>query len=431
MFRTLPLRSSIRMVECPRDAMQGLPHFIPTEQKIRYLKALLKCGFYALDCGSFVSPRAVPQMRDSTEVIANCWKTMQEEKAAPKLSVVVASLAGFKQALETPGVSVIGYPIGCCERFQQRNAKKSIAMSLDEIRNIKEATDAFNAQRSSNPVAPNEDVNGRELLIYISMAFGNPYGESHSIDLVEKLVGELVASGARDISLADTTGVAQPPLIFDTFTQLRKKFPDVTFAGHFHSNAVEARGKIVAALDAGCTMIDSALCGMGGCPFAKDDGLVGNVATEVVVKALEERGVLPAALNKEQLKKCVLIKQEIFGVSVRDMLISQTLHDEKRFATLCQEHFKLYDVNDDGTLDYEGFRDSMIHVFAELGAPQPSEEKIRSSFAKVDIQNLGFITIDAYTMGARRLLVKRLASNTNTTTKNEERGEGVVEASSC
>nr|CCC90167.1 putative hydroxymethylglutaryl-CoA lyase [Trypanosoma congolense IL3000] len=410
MFRTRLRSSAVRVVECPRDAMQGLSHFIPTEQKKRYLKALLKCGFYALDCGSFVSPRAVPQMRDSAEVVASCWDAAQEMASTTKLSVVVASLPGFKQAMETPGVSIIGYPIGCCEKFQQRNAKKSIKASLDEVRQMKEVIDASNRERCSDPAEPRNGALERELLVYVSMAFGNPYGEPHSIDMVEQMTEQLVASGVRSISLADTVGVAEPPLISETFTRLKKKFADVTFAGHFHSNAVKARSKIDAALDAGCTIIDSALCGMGGCPFAKDDSLVGNVATEVVVKALEDRNALPKAINKKELQNCLLLKQEIFGISVKDMLISQTLRDEKRFAALCQEHFKLYDVDGTGTLGYDGFRSSMLSVFSELGVPQPTEEKVRNSFVKVDIQNLGFITIDAYIMGARRLLIKRLSA---------------------
>ncbi|KAG8347569.1 putative 3-hydroxy-3-methylglutarate-CoA lyase [Trypanosoma vivax] len=401
--------SAVRIVECPRDAMQGLSRFIPTDEKIRYLNGLLKCGFYAIDCASFVSPRAVPQMRDSSEVLTGCWQSIQHDlEKASKLSVVVVSPPGFKRAMETRGVSIIGYPIGCCESFQQRNAKKSISASLEELEQMQKAVDAFNASLDAGKVTQEGFHTKREMLVYISMAFGNPYGEPHSAEQVERMTSELVSRGVRAISLADTVGVARPESIYDTFVTLRKKFPCVTYGAHFHSSTASSKSKLLAAMDAGCNLIDCALGGMGGCPFAKDEHLVGNLATELVVKMLEERNALPASLDREQMKKCLVLKKEIFGISVKDMLISQCLRDEKQFTFLCQEHFKLYDVEDKGALDYEGFRASMLQVFTELSFPPPTEDKIQASFHKVDIQKLGFITLDAYTMGARRLLRKQL-----------------------
>ncbi|KEG12526.1 hydroxymethylglutaryl-CoA lyase [Trypanosoma grayi] len=417
-------RSPIRLVECPRDAMQGLTRFVPTAQKIRYLNALLKCGFYAIDCASFVSPRAVPQMRDSAEVLAGFDHTLIQGEQAPKISVVIASLAGFKQALSTPIVSTIGFPLACCERFQQLNTRKSIGVALDEIAHMQAAVAAANTDMKpphglTLPLGPSKE---KELVVYLSMAFGNPYGEPHSVAVVEQLAARLVSLGVRTISLADTVGVSQPQLIYDTFMRLQRSFSDVTFGAHFHSNTVTSKEKLLAAVEAGCTLFDSALGGMGGCPFAAND-LTGNVATETVVKTLQECRILSPTLNLKQVQDCVLLKQEIFGVSVKDMLLSQSLRDEKRFAQLCQEHFRLYDANDSGTLDYECFRSCMMQVFTELGGEPPSEQKIRSSFHKVDIQKLGCITVDAYTMGARRLLMKRLGlcesvtSNENTDSK--------------
>ncbi|RNE97292.1 putative hydroxymethylglutaryl-CoA lyase, putative,3-hydroxy-3-methylglutarate-CoA lyase [Trypanosoma conorhini] len=398
----------IRLVECPRDAMQGLSHFIPTAHKVRYLNALLKCGFYSVDCASFVSPRAVPQMRDSAEVLAGCNRALLRGENAPKLSVVVASQAGFKRAIETSILSTIGYPLSCCERFQELNTKKSIAVALDDITQMQNAVLDANAEMLSGIGLPLGVSKKKELVVYLSMAFGNPYGEDYSLDVVERLASQLVSIGVRTITLADTVGVSEPQMTFDLFKRLQNKFPEVSFGAHFHSNTATSKEKILAALEAGCERFDSALGGMGGCPFAKKDHLVGNVATETVLQALEERNLLPATIGRKQIKECVLLKQQIFGVTVKDMLLSQSLHDEKCFAQLCQEHFKLYDVDDNGMLDYEGFRSSMLGVFDELGCEAPSEEKIRSSFHKVDLQNLGRITVDAYMMGARRLLLKRL-----------------------
>ncbi|KAH9577222.1 EF-hand domain [Trypanosoma melophagium] len=401
-------RSPIRLIECPRDAMQGLVHFIPTEQKIRYLNALLKCGFYAVDCASFVSPRAVPQMRDSADVLAGCDRSLLAGEKASKLSVVVASFAGFKQAMGIPIISFIGFPLSCNERFQQRNTKKSIAQALQEVKDMHTAIVAANKKSKSEHISKLQLVREKELVVYLSMAFGNPFGEPHDVTAVERLAEEIIAHGVRTISLADTVGVSEPNIIFDTFTRLKRKFPDITFGAHFHSKTCNAKEKILAAIDAKCCMLDSALGGMGGCPFAKENDLTGNVATELVVSALQERHVLPVTLNQTRLNECIQLKQKIFGVSVKDMLLSQSLRDEKRFAQLCRDHFRLYDAEDSGQLSYEDFRSSMLQVFAELGGEAPSEEKIQNSFRKVDIQQLGCITLDAYTMGARRLLRKQL-----------------------
>ncbi|EKF33542.1 hydroxymethylglutaryl-CoA lyase, putative,3-hydroxy-3-methylglutarate-CoA lyase, putative [Trypanosoma cruzi marinkellei] len=420
MFSSRFFLAPIRLVECPRDAMQGLSHFIPTAQKILYLNALLKCGFYSIDCASFVSPRAVPQMRDSAEVLAGCNHALLTGENAPKLSVVVASQAGFKRALETPIVSTIGFPLSCSERFQELNTKKSIAEALNEVREMQKAVMDTNAALSSSNGVSLGLNKKKELIVYLSMAFGNPYGEPCGPEVAERLASNLVSIGVRTISLADTVGVSEPQKIHDLFTRLQKKFPDISFGAHFHSNTAKSKEKIIAALKAGCQMIDSALGGMGGCPFAKENDLVGNVATETVLQAIDELNLLPSSIDRKQINECVLLKQHIFGVTVKDMLLSQSLRDEKRFFQLCQEHFKLYDVDDRGMLDYEGFRSSMCRVFEELGCDPPSEEKICSSFHKVDVQKLGCITLDAYTMGARRLLMKRLGFFASV--KNDETG---------
>lgn len=407
MFSSRLLSAPIRLVECPRDAMQGLPHFIPTEHKIRFLNALMRCGFYAIDCASFVSPRAVPQMRDSAEVLAGCDRELLRGPKASKLSVVIASMSGLKRALDTPIVSIIGFPLSCCERFQQLNTKRSIEMAFEDIKQMKTIVAETNEKIKKGSTDSKDIAMEKELIVYLSMAFGNPYGEKYDLDIAEQFATQLVSLGVRTISLADTVGIAKPHQIYDLFIRLHKKFPDITFGAHLHSNTVTSEKKVVAALDAGCKMIDSALGGMGGCPFTEQHDLVGNVATELVLRTLEERNLLPLSLNQDQTKECVRLKQEIFGITVKDMLLSQSLRDEKLFAQLCQEHFKAYDTEGKGVLDYNGFRASMLNVFAELGRESPSEEKIASSFNKVDVLKLGCITLDAYMLGARRILMKR------------------------
>ncbi|ESL08600.1 hydroxymethylglutaryl-CoA lyase [Trypanosoma rangeli SC58] len=242
----------VRLVECPRDAMQGIPHFIPTAHKIRYLNALLKCGFHTIDCASFVSARAVPQMRDSAEVLAGCNRELLMGGNAPKLLVVVASQAGFKRAIETPILSVIGYPLSCCERFQQLNTKKSIAEALDDIKYMQNAVLDANAAIQSSIGLPLGVTKKKEMVVYLSMAFGNPYGEHYSPEVVEKLASELASVGVRRISLADTVGVSEPQMTYDLFERLQKKFPEISFGAHFHSNTATSKEKIK----------DSAGCGM-------------------------------------------------------------------------------------------------------------------------------------------------------------------------
>ncbi len=278
------------MVECPRDAMQGWKHFIPTEKKVEYLNALLKVGFDILDCGSFVSPKAIPQMADTRDVIPQ----LHLDGNTTKLLTIIANTRGAEDAVQYDEVSYLGFPFSISETFQLRNTNKTITESLKQVEEIQ----SLCLQK------------GKELVVYISMGFGNPYGDEYNADVAIKWVGELVKRGIRTISMADTVGLAKPDTIEYIFSNLVPAFKEVTIGAHFHSTAEKWEEKINTAYNSGCRSFDSAMKGIGGCPMAEDE-LVGNIATENIVNWAEGKNI-PLQLNKEAFRVAWEKAAEIF-----------------------------------------------------------------------------------------------------------------------
>lgn len=257
----------VKIIECPRDAMQGLPGFIPTEQKINYLNSLLRVGFDTIDFGSFVSAKAIPQLKDTDEVVQN----LDMEGVNTKLLAIVANLRGGERAAQYPAIRYLGYPFSVSEVFQRRNTGKTIAESSDIVRELLDLC---------------HDT-GKELVVYISMGFGNPYREKWSVDIVEKYVDKLVDLGVRTISLSDTIGTANPGNIEYLFGKMIPDFPGVEVGAHLHTTPDSWHEKIETAIQNGCRRFDGAIKGLGGCPFAEDD-LVGNMPTEKLLSYAQE-----------------------------------------------------------------------------------------------------------------------------------------------
>ena len=249
------------LTECPRDAMQGWNDFIPTAKKIDYINALMEVKFDVLDCGSFVSAKAVPQMADSGEVLDNIDKSLSNTQ----LSVIVANFRGAEKALEHEQVDILGFPFSISEIFQHRNTNKNQEEAFDDVVKIAKLT---------------KDEN-KSLNVYFSMAFGNPYGETWDIKALDYWTERFSEVGIQHIQLSDTTGTATVAQIKQVFDVLPSKFPEINFGAHFHNKYEESYTKLKAAYDQGCRSFDSAIKGIGGCPFAKDD-LVGNMPTEKV-----------------------------------------------------------------------------------------------------------------------------------------------------
>jgi len=281
----------IHLVECPRDAMQGWKTFIPTEKKIEYINALLRVGFDTLDFGSFVSPKAIPQMADTKEVISK----IQIQNSKTKLLAIVANTRGAEEAVVYDEISYIGFPFSVSETFQQRNTNSSIPESLKRVEEIQDICMKKNKQ----------------LVIYISMAFGNPYGDPYAEEIIFKWVNTMVALDIKIISLADTVGLATPDQVFSMTDYLVKKLPAQQIGVHLHSRPVNRKAKIDAALKAGCLRFDGALKGIGGCPMANDE-LVGNMDTELMIDYFKELNLLQP-LNEEALGESGRLAVEIFG----------------------------------------------------------------------------------------------------------------------
>lgn len=280
----------MKLIECPRDAMQGLHGFVPTAHKINYINALLKVGFDTIDFGSFVSPKAIPQLRDTAEVLAG----LDLKATSSKLLAIVANMRGVTTALEHPEIDYLGFPLSASEAFQQRNTNKSIEDALEVVRQAHHAC----------------EEKGKTLVTYISMGFGNPYGEHYDASVAIDFVERLDQIGIRIISLSDTIGVAAPVLIEELFAAVISRFSHIEFGAHFHSTPATAYEKIEAAYKAGCRRFDSAIGGMGGCPMAKED-LTGNLATEQLIAGVEGLGEL-LTLNKEALADAKRIKTSLF-----------------------------------------------------------------------------------------------------------------------
>jgi len=253
------MQEKVKIIECPRDAMQGIKTFIPTERKIQYLQALLNCGFDTLDFGSFVSPRAIPQMVDTAKVLAG----LDLSRSQSKLLAIVANVRGAEDAGSHDLIDNLGYPFSISENFQMRNTHKTIAESIDVLQQILEI-----AHRS-----------GKEVVTYISMGFGNPYGDPWDVDIVGEWTEKLAGMGIRILSLSDTVGTSTPEGIDYLFSNLIPKYPDIEFGAHLHTRPQDWYEKIDAAFKAGCRRFDGAIQGFGGCPMARDE-LTGNMPTE-------------------------------------------------------------------------------------------------------------------------------------------------------
>lgn len=280
----------MKLIECPRDAMQGLSTFIPTTLKVKYINQLLKVGFDTIDAGSFVSPKAIPQMRDTADVL----NRLDWDDAPSKLLAIVANTRGAEEAATFESITYLGFPLSMSETFQQRNTNKSIAEALQTLEAIKNI-----CLRS-----------GKKLVTYISMGFGNPYGDPYDADAVAQFVDRLMILGSDVTSLADTIGVSTPPAIRSLFTTLSARYPQAEIGVHLHSTPQAAREKIEAAYEAGCRRFDGAIKGFGGCPMANDD-LVGNLATETILSYLEEKGVA-TGIDPTQFSAALKMADEIF-----------------------------------------------------------------------------------------------------------------------
>lgn len=280
----------LKIIECPRDAMQGIKPFIPTEKKAAYLQQLLTCGFDTLDFGSFVSPKAIPQMADTAEVLAH----LDLSATQTKLLAIVANRRGASAALEHPEISYLGYPFSISETFQLRNTNATIEESLERVAQIQEMCVAAD----------------RELVLYISMGFGNPYGDPWNVQVVQQWVDRLIALGIRIFQLSDTIGVSTPASIAYLFSNLIPAYPGAEIGAHLHTTPDKWEEKIAASVTAGCRRFDGAIRGYGGCPLAKDD-LTGNMPTERMLEYFAKHG-WETGIEQEAFNQAVLASAEVF-----------------------------------------------------------------------------------------------------------------------
>lgn len=281
----------LKLIECPRDAWQGHHPFIATAQKIHYLNLLLQVGFDTLDFGSFVSPKAMPQVSDTAEVVEG----LDLEKTSTKLLAIVANERGAQQACEFEQIQFLGYPFSISETFQRRNTNAGLKESVARVQAMQELCEAH----------------GKALVVYISMGFGNPYGDPWSPELSGQWVEYLAQLGVKIFSLSDTVGVAQTDDIRSVFQKLIATRPDLEFGSHFHTRPLDWREKVAAAYDAGCRRFDGALLGYGGCPMAQDD-LVGNMPTERLLEFAAEKKELPP-IDQKALREALAYFREIIG----------------------------------------------------------------------------------------------------------------------
>ena len=280
----------MKIIECPRDAMQGLHDFIPTEKKALYINQLLKVGFDTIDFGSFVSPKAIPQLKDTAQVLDQLDLT----RTKSKLLAIIANLRGAEDAIQFEEIDYLGFPLSISEQFQKRNTNKSIADALITVADIQNLC----------------QKNNKTLVTYISMGFGNPYGEAFNEEIVAGFVEKLATLGVKIISLSDTIGVAAPEVINSIFRTSINAYPSIEFGAHFHSTPDKTLEKLEVAYKAGCRRFDTAIKGFGGCPMAKND-LTGNVATERLISFLssikQETG-----LDKDAFDQAMLMSLDVF-----------------------------------------------------------------------------------------------------------------------
>lgn len=253
------MKPSLKLIECPRDAMQGIRTFIPTAQKVQYLQALLRCGFNTLDFGSFVSPKAIPQLVDTSEVLAQ----LDLSGTRTKLLAIIANLRGAQDAVQHPEIDYLGYPFSISENFQMRNTHKTITQSVEILKEILNLA----------------EKHGKKVVVYISMGFGNPYGDPWNVDIVGDWAKKLAEMGIEILSLSDTVGTSDPETISYLFSNLIPDYPNIEFGAHLHTTPSTWFEKVDAAYKAGCFRYDGAIQGFGGCPMAKDE-LTGNMPTE-------------------------------------------------------------------------------------------------------------------------------------------------------
>jgi len=284
------MNKDIKLIECPRDAMQGWKHFIPTQKKIDYINALLKVGFDTIDFGSFVSPKAIPQMADTGEVIRN----LELGTSTSKLLAIIANERGATDAVVYDEITYLGFPFSVSETFQLRNTNSTIAASLGRVEEIQNLC----------------IKNKKQLVVYISMGFGNPYGDVYNENIVFDWVNKLVEMDIKIISLADTVGLATAAQVNRVTKHLVDALPEIEIGVHLHSSVMNWKEKLDAAVNAGCKRFDGALKGIGGCPMA-DDELVGNMDTELMIPYFEEKGLLNN-LDHTALQRCSQMAATIF-----------------------------------------------------------------------------------------------------------------------
>ncbi|OGX87615.1 hydroxymethylglutaryl-CoA lyase [Hymenobacter lapidarius] len=290
MARPTTCLPAMKLIECPRDAMQGLPDFIPTATKIDYLNALLRVGFDTLDFGSFVSPKAIPQLRDTAEVLAG----LDLSATQTKLLAIVANLRGAEAAVNHSEISYLGFPLSVSETFQRRNTNQSTPEALTDVAAMHELCER----------------NGKVLVAYLSMGFGNPYGDAWSPEIVTGFTQQLAAMGVRVVALSDTIGASTAATITPLFSALIPAFPGVEFGAHLHTTPTTWHEKVAAAYQAGCRRFDGALGGYGGCPMAADE-LTGNMATENLLDFAAGARV-ELGLNLEALGEASALNHAIF-----------------------------------------------------------------------------------------------------------------------
>ena len=284
------MSSSVQLIECPRDAMQGWKNFIPTEKKIEYINSLLEVGFDTIDFGSFVSPKAIPQMADTKEVV----RKLKVESSKSKLLAIVANVRGAREAIIYDEISYLGFPFSISPTFQLRNTNSTIEESVNRVEEIQNLC----------------IKNNKELVVYLSMGFGNPYGDEYNEEILLKWADEIIKKEIKIISLADTVGVASPEQISFALNTLIPKYKDAIIGVHLHSTPTDWQQKLEAAVDAGCKRFDGALKGIGGCPMAGND-LVGNMNMELMISYLEGKNLI-GDLNKEALQKSLKLASDIF-----------------------------------------------------------------------------------------------------------------------
>ena len=280
----------MKIIECPRDAMQGISEFVPTSKKIAYINQLLKVGFDTIDFGSFVSPKAIPQLKDSAAVLNG----LDLSGTSSKLLAIIANTRGATDACNFQEINYLGFPLSVSEEFQKRNTNKTIDQALKTVEEIQNLS----------------VKNKKQLVVYLSMAFGNPYGENYHPDIVAKLTEQLANMEVGTVALSDTIGVSNAENIAPLFSTLIRQYPTIEFGAHFHTTQDKWREKVDAAYQNGCRRFDAALKGYGGCPMAKDD-LVGNMPTEKLITYFKEY----LGLNLDELEKSLKISDTIFNKS--------------------------------------------------------------------------------------------------------------------